>query len=69
MEKLLSMNPFDVAQWTKKRFGEVGPGTDEYQRVHRANSRASVVSTGSCAGGKHFMMSGAVVGVTPDCCE
>ena len=41
------MCPIDVAAWTKNRFGQVGPGSDENQRSHTANSRASVARAGS----------------------
>ena len=37
----LSVSPPEVAPWMKHRFGQVGPGSDEYQKLNRANSFAS----------------------------
>ena len=55
MDPGLSSRPPELPAAAKKRFGHVGPGIDENQRSQTANSRASVVSTGSCSGSKHLM--------------
>jgi hypothetical protein len=45
----LSVWPPDVAAWVKKRFGHVGPGTEENQWSQTAYSCASAVSVGMFA--------------------
>ena len=46
----LFVSPPEVAAWMKNRFGQVGPGSDEYQKLNNANSVASVVRMGSWSG-------------------
>src|SRR5215471_9235693 len=50
-------SPPEEAAIMKNRLGQVGPGMEARQPSHTANSAASPVSTGSCAGPKHCMIS------------
>jgi hypothetical protein len=43
-------SPEDVPETAKKRFGQVGPGTDANQLSHRPNWLARKFSTGSWSG-------------------
>src|SRR6266851_7423746 len=52
----LVTNPREVAACMKKRFGQVGPGSDANQRVHTQKFLASPDSTGSDSGAKHCMI-------------
>src|SRR5580698_717632 len=49
--------PSDDAAQANMRFGQVGPGIDENQLSHTANSRARAFRTGSCCALKHFRTS------------
>src|SRR6516225_87384 len=51
----LSVSPPEVAAWMKKRFGQVGPGREECQKLKTANSAASVESTGNWSDWKQPM--------------
>jgi hypothetical protein len=47
---LLLTWPPELAAWMKSRFGSVWLGTEQCQASHTANSRASVLRTGTCSG-------------------
>src|ERR1700682_2407858 len=64
----LAVRPPELAAWTKKRFGQVGPGTDAYQKLHTANSLATVASTGIWLGVKYSITRWASCGVCAAAC-
>src|ERR1041385_485688 len=47
--------PLDEPPCTKKRFGQVAPGTEQYHWSQTTNSLASALRTGSCSGAKRRM--------------
>ncbi len=57
----LSSSPPDEPAMAKKRLGHVGPGSEENHASQMANSRASVVSTGSLSGEKQLIARSALV--------
>src|ERR1022692_1377905 len=50
-----SVSPPEVAAWMKKRFGHVGPGNEECQKLKTANCWANVESTGNEPAEKYSM--------------